>query len=404
MRRVRSRDHRAESFSLSSSPRRTSPAACGCCGGRVAPRRERDHRYTTGHVWDEDLRELNNPLPRWWLWLFIITVVFSVVYLLLYPGLGTFKGTLNWTLAQRTRDTVAPQRRAHRTYAGAVQRARRRRTHSDPARSSGRNLFLNNCATCHGSDGGARRLSQPRRRGLVVGWRCRHRGRDHCEWTHGVMPPWGRCSARAASKTCCVTCSVWAVASSRRVARGPVRVRRAVRRVPWRRRQGQPGAGRAQSHRRLLAARRRSPRCADSIEKGARARCRRMRRALGETRASNYWPRTCCRWRHERRSARSAGDADEQPAAETADWPERGRATGAIVWRRASSPRRGTMVCFAFLDPLRLRDETSPEWCDHARARLRAAASSCSGWSACVRPVHLDRAAARSVLIRRRER
>ena len=52
---------------------------------------------TTGHVWDEDLRELNNPLPRWWLWLFIITIVFAVAYLVLYPGLGTFKGTLGWS-------------------------------------------------------------------------------------------------------------------------------------------------------------------------------------------------------------------------------------------------------------------------------------------------------------------
>ena len=54
---------------------------------------------TTGHVWDEDLTELNNPLPRWWLWLFIITVAFAGVYLALYPGLGTNKGTLGWSSA-----------------------------------------------------------------------------------------------------------------------------------------------------------------------------------------------------------------------------------------------------------------------------------------------------------------
>jgi cytochrome c oxidase cbb3-type subunit 3 len=44
---------------------------------------------STGHVWDEDLREMNNPLPRWWVWLFILTVVFAGIYLVLYPGLGT---------------------------------------------------------------------------------------------------------------------------------------------------------------------------------------------------------------------------------------------------------------------------------------------------------------------------
>src|SRR6218665_338891 len=52
---------------------------------------------TTGHVWDEDLVELNNPLPRWWMWLFVITIVFSLGYLAVYPGLGTYAGKLGWT-------------------------------------------------------------------------------------------------------------------------------------------------------------------------------------------------------------------------------------------------------------------------------------------------------------------
>lgn len=51
----------------------------------------------TGHVWDEDLEELNNPLPRWWLIMFYITIIFSIGYLILYPGMGSFKGVLGWT-------------------------------------------------------------------------------------------------------------------------------------------------------------------------------------------------------------------------------------------------------------------------------------------------------------------
>ena len=51
---------------------------------------------TTGHVWDEDLRELNNPLPRWWMWLFVLTVVFGAAYLVYYPGLGSQPGTAGW--------------------------------------------------------------------------------------------------------------------------------------------------------------------------------------------------------------------------------------------------------------------------------------------------------------------
>src|SRR5215213_9184302 len=53
----------------------------------------------TAHVWDEDLDEYNNPLPRWWIWLFWITIVFSVAYLWYFPGLGTREGTLKWTSA-----------------------------------------------------------------------------------------------------------------------------------------------------------------------------------------------------------------------------------------------------------------------------------------------------------------
>ena len=54
---------------------------------------------TTGHTWDEDLGEYNNPLPRWWMWLFWITIVFGFVYLALYPGLGSYAGRLmNWLI------------------------------------------------------------------------------------------------------------------------------------------------------------------------------------------------------------------------------------------------------------------------------------------------------------------
>ena len=52
---------------------------------------------TTGHVWDNDLAELNNPMPRWWLWLFYGSVIWSLIYLALYPGLGRFEGILGWT-------------------------------------------------------------------------------------------------------------------------------------------------------------------------------------------------------------------------------------------------------------------------------------------------------------------
>jgi cytochrome c oxidase cbb3-type subunit 3 len=110
---------------------------------------------TTGHVWDEDLRELNNPLPRWWLWLFVITVAFGGVYLALYPGLGTNEGTLGWSsAAEHEAAAKANAARIEKALAPYAARAVTELENDPAALNVGRNLFLNNCATCHGSDGG----------------------------------------------------------------------------------------------------------------------------------------------------------------------------------------------------------------------------------------------------------
>ncbi|MFL6694202.1 MAG: cbb3-type cytochrome c oxidase N-terminal domain-containing protein, partial [Ramlibacter sp.] len=61
---------------------------------------------TTGHVWDEDLTEMNNPMPRWWMWLFVATIVFAFLYLAAYPGLGTYQGQLGWSSRDEYRSEV----------------------------------------------------------------------------------------------------------------------------------------------------------------------------------------------------------------------------------------------------------------------------------------------------------
>jgi cytochrome c oxidase cbb3-type subunit 3 len=71
--------------------------ACAVFLKSQSVRKVRAQNETTGHAWDEDLAEYNNPLPKWWSWLFYITIVFSLIYLVLYPGLGTWPGTLGWT-------------------------------------------------------------------------------------------------------------------------------------------------------------------------------------------------------------------------------------------------------------------------------------------------------------------
>lgn len=108
---------------------------------------------TTGHVWDEDLRELNNPLPRWWMWLFVGTVVFSGLYLVLYPGLGSVKGTLRWTsLTEHEAERASARAAAAPIYAAFAGLTAEQLAGHPQAMGIGERLFLNNCSTCHGSD------------------------------------------------------------------------------------------------------------------------------------------------------------------------------------------------------------------------------------------------------------
>ncbi len=108
---------------------------------------------TTGHVWDGDLREMNNPLPKWWVYLFIITVVFGLVYGAMYPMFGSFKGQLGWSSVgqhaaevKKMEDTIAP------VYAEFTKKDAAALAADPKAMAIGERLFMNYCAQCHGSD------------------------------------------------------------------------------------------------------------------------------------------------------------------------------------------------------------------------------------------------------------
>ncbi len=108
---------------------------------------------TTGHTWDGDLSEYNNPLPRWWLWGFYASVIFGLGYLAFYPGLGNFAGRLGWTQENAWAADVATARKQ-----SDVQLAKYDHMnldtlrHDDNAMRTARNLFANHCAACHGTD------------------------------------------------------------------------------------------------------------------------------------------------------------------------------------------------------------------------------------------------------------
>lgn len=108
---------------------------------------------TTGHVWDGDLRELNNPLPRWWLFLFIFTLIFAIGYLVLYPGLGANPGKLNWSsTGQLEAEMVKAKVEQDKIFAKFKNASVEDLARDPQAQAIGERLFLNNCAACHGSD------------------------------------------------------------------------------------------------------------------------------------------------------------------------------------------------------------------------------------------------------------
>jgi cytochrome c oxidase cbb3-type subunit 3 len=120
--------------------------------------KEEGEADTTGHTWDGDVVEGNNPLPRWWLYLFWLTAVWLVIYLIIYPGFGSFAGISEWTQEnQYAEEIVKAEERYGDIYAAFAETPLTDMAKDPDAIRLGRNLFLNNCATCHGSDGrGAR--------------------------------------------------------------------------------------------------------------------------------------------------------------------------------------------------------------------------------------------------------
>ena len=114
---------------------------------------EVDPNASTGHVWDDNLTERNNPLPRWWVMMFAISCVFGLLYLLLYPGLGTFRGTLGWTeQGQHAKEVQEYEARIAPIYAAFANQSVEQLAKDPKARAIGDRLFINNCAQCHGSD------------------------------------------------------------------------------------------------------------------------------------------------------------------------------------------------------------------------------------------------------------
>lgn len=114
---------------------------------------------TTGHEWD-GLKELNNPLPRWWLWVFYVTVIWSIWYWVIYPAWPTMddhtKGTSGYTQFKELEDAQSEINARQQVYLDKFEKASFDEILDDPALyafaiAGGKSMFKDNCATCHGT-------------------------------------------------------------------------------------------------------------------------------------------------------------------------------------------------------------------------------------------------------------
>ena len=104
-------------------------------------------------IWDSDLREGDQPAPMWWFWLILATLVFSVVYLMLYPGLGSYSGALQWSQGGRLQRSMADWELEFGARRGELAQASLQSLRAEPAlMATAERIFARHCAACHGAD------------------------------------------------------------------------------------------------------------------------------------------------------------------------------------------------------------------------------------------------------------
>lgn len=146
----------------------------------------------TGHVWDGNLTELNNPVPRWWTVMYLGLCVIALGLLFLYPGLGSYEGSLSFSSANQVKaEQLAMNEKIRPVYERYGQMPIDQVAHDADARQIGQRLFLNNCAQCHGSDArGSGNFPNLTDGDWLYGGAPEQIMQTITKGRHGVMPPW----------------------------------------------------------------------------------------------------------------------------------------------------------------------------------------------------------------------
>ncbi len=157
-----------------------------------ANRKEHTDKETTGHVYD-GIEEFNNPLPAWWLWMFVATLIFGIGYLIAYPGLGNFKGLLGWSqISQYEEEVELAQEKYEPLFETYLEVPIPELIQNESALRMGQRLFANNCSQCHGSDaGGAYGFPSLADGDWLYGGSPEQIVTSIASGRQGTMPPWG---------------------------------------------------------------------------------------------------------------------------------------------------------------------------------------------------------------------
>ena len=120
-------------------------------GNRTRPSHD---EAKTGHVYD-GIEEYDHPLPAWWLNMFVLTIVFGIGYLILFPGLGNFKGVLNWTAEKQwQQESDKMDAKVKSVLSQYANTPIEQLAKDEKVRRIGQRLFSSNCSVCHGADAG----------------------------------------------------------------------------------------------------------------------------------------------------------------------------------------------------------------------------------------------------------
>lgn len=147
---------------------------------------------TTGHVYD-GIEEYDNPLPAWWFYLFIASIVFGIAYLIFYPGLGSYPGVLGWTMEkQLEKDVQRAEAKYGEIFAAYADVPVEQLVEDKQALKMGRRLFANNCAQCHGAQArGAFGFPNLTDKDWLYGGSPEQIQQSITKGRRGAMPAWG---------------------------------------------------------------------------------------------------------------------------------------------------------------------------------------------------------------------